>query len=186
MIKVNLVPQEILDKELQKQRLAQVSVAAAFIGVFFLAVSFSHYYKSVTLADRLVEAEAEFKRLEVIVKQVEELEAKAKAVKARLDVIGDLLMARPFYPRFMTRLLEALGDGIWLSALNVSGSAPNITVNMSCQATGVEAVTRWLRALQTSASFKEPSMGGLVIAADGLVTFSMSLKYKPDAPAAAK
>ena len=45
MIRVNLVPQELLDKELAKQRLAQVSVVAAFLGVIFLIKSSDANYK---------------------------------------------------------------------------------------------------------------------------------------------
>ena len=186
MIKVNLVPQEILDRELQKQRLAQVSVAAGFLAVIFLGVSFSHYYKGVALEKRLVESESEFKRLEAIVKQVEELEAKAKAVKARLDVIQDLLVARSFYPRFMTELLKNLGEGVWLMSLTASGTPAEMKVSMSCQATGPESATAWLRQLQQSTSFKDPSIGSIVLAGDGLVTFPMSALYKPDAAAVKK
>lgn len=181
MIRINLVPQEFLDKELQKQRLAQVAVAAGFIAVFFLAVSFSHYYKGVKLAARLAEAEAEFVSLEAIVKQVEALEAQARAVKGRLDVIQSLLLMRPFYPRFMTHLLQALGDGIWFVSLAVSGNPPDVSVAMTCQAVSSEAATKWLRALQESETFKEPSMGSLAIDKEGRVAFTMSAKYKPAA-----
>lgn len=181
MIKVNLVPQELLDREVQKQRLAQVSVAAGFLAVIFLGVSFSHYYKGVALEKRLIEAEAEFKRLEAIVKQVEELEAKAKAVKSRLDVIQDLLVARSFYPRFMTELLKNLGEGVWLVTLTAAGSVSDLTVSMTCQATGTEAATAWLRQLQTSTAFKDPTLGAITVASDGLVSFPMTIKYRPDA-----
>lgn len=180
MIKVNLVPQEILDRELQKQRLAQVSVAAGFLAVIFLGVSFGHYYKAVTLETRLVEAEAEFKRLEAIVKQVEELEAKAKAVKARLDVIQDLLVSRQFYPRFMTELLKNLGEGVWVQTLGATGSTNELTVTMTCQATAPESATAWLRQLQASPVFKDPVMGAITIMSDNLVSFPMSVKYRPD------
>lgn len=179
MIRVNLVPQEILDKELQKQRLAQVSVAAGFIGLLFLGVSAMHYYKSVTLATRLAEAESEFVKLEAIVKQVEELEAKARAVKARLDVIQDLLRSRPFNPVFMTRLQQAVGEGVWLATLSASGTTAEMAVAMGCKAVNANAATRWLRQLENDPYFKEPVMGGLAIALDGQVSFSMTAKYKP-------
>lgn len=181
MIRVNLVPQEFLDKELQKQRLVQVSAAATVVAVFFVAVSMSHYYTQVKLQRRQVEVEAEFKRLEAIVKQVEELEASARAVRARLDVIQDLLLARPYYPRFMTRLLEALGDGIYLTRLAISGSPADLAVTVDCSASSPEAVTKWLRALSQSAVFKDSAMGSLTVTPLGAVTFTMSLKYRPEA-----
>ena len=186
MIKVNLVPQEFLDRELQKQRLAQVSVVAGFLAIIFLGVSFSHYYKSVSLEKRLAEAEVEFKRLEAIVKQVEELEAKAKAVKSRLDVIQDLLVARSFYPGFMTDLLKNLGEGVWLKSLNAAGSGTDLLVTMSCEATGMDAATAWLRQLLVSPTFKDPVMGSITLASDGMVVFPMVMKYKPEASAAKK
>lgn len=179
MIRVNLVPQEILDKELQRQRLAQVSLAAGCLALVFAGVSFAHYYKGVQLEARRVEAEAEFKRLEAIVKQVEELEAKARAVKGRLDVIRDLLTARSFYPQFMGRLLEIIGDGIWMTNITVTGTGTELVVNLQCRAVSSEAATKWLRALQEAVHFKDPSMGALSIDPEGSVVFTMALKYKP-------
>ena len=181
MIKVNLVPQEFLDRELQKQRLAQVSVVAGFLAIIFLGVSFSHYYKGVALEKRLAEAEVEFKRLEAIVKQVEELEAKAKAVKSRLDVIQDLLVARSFYPRFMTDLLKNLGEGVWLKSLSATGSPADLKVMMTCEGSGTEAATAWLRQLQVSTAFKDPSLGAIALSSDGMVTFPMVMVYRPEA-----
>ena len=179
MIKVNLVPIEILDKELQKQRIAQFSVAAGCLALVFAGISFAHYYQGVKLEARRVETEAEFKRLEAIVKQVEELEAKARAVKGRLDVIQDLLSARTFYPKFMGRLLEVIGDGVWIASLSVSGGGNELAVSLQCQAVSSEAATKWLRALQDAVHFKEPAMGALTIASDGMVSFPISMKYKP-------
>lgn len=181
MIKVNLVPQEFLDRELQKQRLAQVSVVAGFLAIIFLGVSFSHYYKGVALAKRLGEAEVEFKRLEAIVKQVEELEAKAKAVKSRLDVIQDLLVARSFYPRFMTDLLKNLGEGVWLKSLTATGTPADLKVTMTCEGSGTDAATAWLRQLQASTAFKDPVLGAIALASDGSVTFPMVMVYRPEA-----
>ncbi|MDE2291352.1 MAG: PilN domain-containing protein [Elusimicrobia bacterium] len=183
MIKVNLVPQEILDKELQKQRLAQVSVAAAFLAVIFVIVSGMHYYTSVRLGRELDADQAEFKRLEVIVKKVEAVEAQAQAVRSHLAVIQELLAARTFYPRFMTELVKAIGDGVWLTSLSAAGDAKaGLKVQLACKSVSSEAATRWLRALQDSPVFVNPALGGLTMAPDGTVTFPMSLTYKEPAP----
>ena len=151
------------------------------LAIIFLGVSFSHYYKGVALEKRLAEAEVEFKRLEAIVKQVEELEARAKAVKSRLDVIQDLLVARSFYPRFMTDLLKNLGEGVWLKSLTAAGTSADLKVSMTCEGVGTDAATAWLRQLQASTAFKDPVLGAITVSADGMVTFPMVMAYKPDA-----
>ncbi|MFH1724670.1 MAG: PilN domain-containing protein [Elusimicrobiota bacterium] len=179
MIRINLVPQEILDKELQKQRAVQIGVAVGFVVLIFAGISFVHYYKGVKLAGHLAEQEEKFKKLETIVKQVEALEAQALAVRSRLNVMQDLLKARPLYPRFMTALLKTLPDGIWLKTMTTGGSAQALDVDMSAQALTVENASDWLRRLEASDIFSGAVLGALqVSSADGSLAFSMRVTYK--------
>ncbi|HBL18017.1 MAG: hypothetical protein A2X36_07560 [Elusimicrobia bacterium GWA2_69_24] len=185
MIKVNLVPQEILDKELQRQRLVQVGFVAGVFGLLFLGISGAHFYRSVSLARSLAESEAKYKKLEAIVQQVEALEAQAKAVKARLDVMNELDRARPFYPRFMTELLKMLPSGIWLTTLDAKASGPDqLTLNMGSQSASVDNVTTWLRVLNSTGAFTAPALGPLKFGSAGEITFTMGATYRTPGAAA--
>lgn len=179
MIKVNLVPQEILDKELQRQRLVQVGFVAGVFGLLFLGISGAHLYRGVSLARSLAESEEKYKKLEAVVQQVEALEAQARAVKARLDVMNELDRARPFYPRFMTELLKMLPSGVWLTTLDAkAGGADQLTLNMGAQSASVDSVTAWLRVLNSTGAFTAPALGPLKFGSAGEITFTMGAVYR--------
>jgi type IV pilus assembly protein PilN len=180
MIKINLVPQEILDKELERQRGIQASAAVGLLGVVLLVVSMSHYYKSVRLEKILKEDQAKFDKLQAIVAKVEELERTVQAVRSRLNVMQDLLVNRPLYPRFMEDLLRTLPPGVWLTGMTSTADGNGLKVGMSSKALTSEDVAQWLRTLGKSDVFKEPALTGpITVDVDRTNTFSMSAKYTP-------
>ncbi|PCI40786.1 MAG: hypothetical protein COB53_00395 [Elusimicrobia bacterium] len=177
MIKINLVPQEILNKEVQKQRMVQVGFVAGFFFLVFAGISFKHYYKGVTLANELEDKEAKFKKLEKIVTQVEALEQQAKAVRGRLDVIGSLDEARAIYPRVMTDLLSTFPRGVYINSLGTVSDGMKVTLSMGAVALDSEAVSDWYRTLEISEKFSGQKLGSLTLSPEGKVNFSMSVKY---------
>lgn len=178
MIKINLVPQEILDKEIQKQRLVQVGIAAGFLFLIFAGVSFKHYYRGVTLAKTLAEQEAKFDKLAKIVAQVEALEQQAKAVRGRLDVMKELNRSRPLYPRFMGDLLSTFPKGVYLKSLTTTTAGMKIVVSMGAESVSSQDVSDWYRTLEVSEKFHGPKMGALSLTPEGIVNFSMAVDYE--------
>jgi len=178
MIKINLVPQEILDKEVQKQRMVQVGIAAGFIFFIFAGISFKHYHKGATLATTLEEKEAKFKKLAKIVAQVEALEQQAKAVRGRLDVMKELDSSRPLYPRAMTDLLSTFPRGVFITSLTTQVDGKKVKLNMAASSLTSEDVSDWYRTLEVSEKFHGPKLGGLTLTTEGVVTFSMSMTYE--------
>ena len=69
---------------------------------------------------KLVVKKEQLKKLETIVRQVEALEAKVRAVRARMNVIKDLLSARELYPRFMTEILKTFPAGVWITGMTTA------------------------------------------------------------------
>lgn len=183
MIKINLVPQEILDREQQRLQAIQLSAVGAAVVAVWLGVTFAHYYRGVQYARELAENEEKFQKLQVVVQQVEQLEATAQAVRTRLNVITDLLKSRPLYPRFMEDLLRVIPAGVWLTNLGTTTEGETIKVTMGCKAVSTTAIAEWLRALESSDRFSAPLLGPITIGPEGSA-FSMSAAYKM--PAAQK
>ncbi len=182
MIRVNLVPKEILDKEAQRQQAVQVGIVAGFLIIILSGISFSHYYANVKVQQELTTKKDQLKKLEKIVSQVESLEAQARAVRARLNVIKDLLKARELYPRFMTEVLKTFPAGVWITNMGTSQSGTGLAVSMSSKARAPEDVSEWLRILTASELFSAPAIGGIAMnPVTGEQTFSMSVAYKPKA-----
>jgi len=180
MIKINLVPQEILDREVQRQRMIQVSVAGAFVAVVVALVSMFHYQAKSGLLESLEVEQAKLKKLQAIVDQVNAFESRAAAVRARLAVMTDLVKSRDLYPVFMTDLIESLPDGVWSDSFGTSGDAKKgLTFNLPSHAVSTRDVTNWLRSIEASSLFNDAKISGISIAQDGEHRFSMSLHYTP-------
>lgn len=182
MIRINLVPQEILDRELQRQRAAQAGVAGCLALVVVLGASLAHWSRAGRLERHLAERLKELDRLKVIVAEVEQLESTANAVKARLAVITELVKGRPLYPYFMADFARTLPPGVWLSSLGTSDKGGNqLGVNAAALASSSEDVSAWLRTLERSGKFQEPALSAVSISdRDGtkVHSFSITTTYK--------
>lgn len=151
MIRVNLVPQDILDRELQKQRLVQVGVVAALLGIAFAGVSYSHYHRKVVLTAQLEAAKQELAELEKYKNLLNEATAKRNNVVNRRKVIEGLLTSRLVYPRFMSDIGEILPKGMWLESLSTTNK-PNNVLDVSASAASLrpEDAAQWLRGVNVS------------------------------------
>jgi type IV pilus assembly protein PilN len=185
MIKVNLVPQEILAKAEQKQR----SLQAAFIGAVLLVVigliSAGHYYRLSRLESKLAVDQATLKRLQVIVTKVEELEATAAALRARLNVITDLLRGRPLYPYFMSDFVRTVPSGVRVKSMSTTGggsAAGPITLSMTAEAVRQGDIAEWVKNMETSGRFMNPELGPVAAAttlSGRTYNFTMTVTYTP-------
>lgn len=164
MIKINLAPAEILAKAQQKQQILQ----GAAVGVVLLAIvaliSMGHYYKYERLETKLAKDKSDLKKLEVIVAKVEELEKTGAAVRARLNIITDLLRSRPLYPYFMSDFVRSVPTGVQVKTLGTTGGgsaggALKLTISASAQAN--EDIADWVRRLEESGKFSNPEMGAV-------------------------
>lgn len=176
MIKINLVPQEVLDKELQKQRALQVGLAAGLLALGFVGISFSHHRKKVRLEEQLAGLEATLKTFEKEMRLVQALETQAKGLRARLNVVNSLLKSRELYPRFMTELLKTLPSGLWITVIDARGGGASLTLDVGAAATSPEAIAAWLRALEESKLFGASALGPISITGR-THRFNVSVKY---------
>ena len=181
MIKVNLVPAEILAKAQQKQQMLQAAAAGVFLLIVVALVSFGHFYSLKTLETKLAEDSARLKKLEVIVAKVEELERTAAAVRARLNVITDLLKGRPLYPYFMSDFARSVPGGIRVVALTTNGggsSAGPLKLNITAEARANEEIAAWVRKMEDSGRFTSVELGP-VTAQGGNYNFTLTSVYTP-------
>ncbi|MBI3548973.1 MAG: PilN domain-containing protein [Elusimicrobia bacterium] len=163
MIKINLVPQEILAKEAQRQQSIQAGIAGVIVLVLFGVMSAAHVIKAQRLEAHLKERQAEFDRLKKIVEQVEELERKAAAVRARLNVITDLLKGRPLYPYFMKDLVGTMPADVWFTGVTTTvGSGNQLTVTLNANSGSAGSISLWMRNIQGSGTFTEPAISGAI------------------------
>jgi len=177
MIKVNLVPAELLGKAKQRQLLLQAAVAGTLLGIVLAGVSFGHWFGKHRLEQQLAYDEAELKRLDAIVKQVEELEKAAAAVRARLSVIEDLLLGRAFYPIFMSDFARSVPAGVKVNSMTTGGGgAGTIKLSIGAVANSNEDIAAWIKTLEKNAKFAAIELGS-VSGSGGTYTFGMTATY---------
>lgn len=177
MIKINLVPAEILAKAKQRQLLLQAAVLGSLMALVLVVVSLGHWYGKHSLEITLAADEAELKRLDRVVKQVEELEKAAAAVRARLSVIEDLLLGRAYYPIFMSEFARTVPAGVRVNTMTAGSSAAGtIKVTMTAIANSNEDIAAWVKTMEKNVKFSLIELGGVTAVGTGY-TFSMTANY---------
>lgn len=180
MIKINLIPREILDKELQRQRAIQAGLGAAAVAVLAVGISLTHYYRAVSLEKTLAGNEDRLQKLQKIVAEVEQYEATLNAVRARLNVIVDLLKSRPLYPYFMEDLLKSMPGGVWLISVNSQNEGSQLKLSITARASSSEDVAAWLRHMESSDRFSAPALGPVTVTEEAGQTvhgFTLGVRY---------
>ena len=178
MIRVNLVPAEIL-AQAQRRRLArQASLAGGILGVVLLLASLAHWFGLYRLRNDFNYKEARLKQLSAIVAQVEELEKAAAAVRARLGVIEDLLKGRAFYPIFMSEFARTVPAGVRVTGMTTAMQGNSLLkLSISATAAGGEDVAAWVRTLQHTPHFAAVELGAMSAGATRQYSFTITTVY---------
>ncbi len=177
MIKVNLVPLEILAKARQRQLMLQASVIGGFLAICVVLSSLLHYFSLYSLQNDFSFKQSKLSKLSAIVAQVEELEKAAAAVRSRLGVIEDLLKGRAFYPIFMSELARTVPGGVRLTGLT-TGSLPNsVKLAITAVAASSDDVASWVRTLMSNPHFSVVELGSVTNVGKGQYNFTISATY---------
>ncbi|MBI4375519.1 MAG: PilN domain-containing protein [Elusimicrobia bacterium] len=185
MIKINLVPPEILAKARQRQQNMQALLVAVLGVILLVAISFFHWSRYRSIEQKLAANQEELRRLEAVVAKVEELERTSAAVKARLGVITDLLKSRPLYPYFMSDFARSVPLGVRVKTMGTNGggsSAGALRLNISAESRTNDDIAVWVRNMEESGKFAEIELGAVTAAegaAEKVYSFTLTTTYKP-------
>jgi Tfp pilus assembly protein PilN len=181
MIKINLVPAEILAKARQRQLVIQASAIGLVLSLVLALISVAHWFSLHQLNNDYKYKEAKLQKLSVIVSEVEQLEKSAAAVRARLGVIDSLLKGRAYYPIFMSQFAATVPSGVTVT--NV-GTAPKkgkegdtLTLTISAEANSNDDIAAWLRVLGGDTHFSSVELGPVHAAGKVGYTFSVTTDY---------
>jgi Tfp pilus assembly protein PilN len=178
MIKVNLVPIEILRKARQRQIALQAGVVGGLFAVVLVLLSFAHWFGL-----KKVEKDFEFKtsvldKLKVVVARVEEKEKAAKAVRDHLDAIEGLRKARAFYPLFMSEFVRTVPSGVRITQLTTSTQAnSSMKLTISAVANSNDDVAGWMRILEKNSHFAKVDLGAVTSAGNRQFSFTITTVY---------
>lgn len=177
MIKINLVPAEILAKARQRQLVLQAALVGGLLAVVVVLASVVHWYSLFTLQNDYNFKEAKLKKLGAIVAQVEELEKAAAAVRARLGVIEDLLKGRAFYPIFMSDFARTVPGGVKVTNMTTAYQNNAVKLTISAVSNSNDDVAAWVRTLQSNSRFSGVELGPVSGSGKGQYSFTINTTY---------
>lgn len=178
MIKINLVPAELLAKARQRQLMLQAGVVGGLLVLVLVLVSLGHWFGLLRLESDFSYKESKLKKLSAIVAQVEELEKAAAAVRARLGVIEDLLKGRSFYPIFMSEFARTVPAGVRVTQLNTTTVGNNgLKLTISATAATNEDVAAWIKTLEADSHFAGIELGPVIAGGLRVHTFTVAATY---------
>lgn len=181
MIKINLVPAEILAKAKQKQQILQASAAGVVVLLVLAAVSFAHYWKLDRLEHQFAYDQGELKKLQVVVDKVTALEKTKADLKSHLDVIDNLLKGRPLYPYFMADFVRSVPAGVHVKDMSTTGggsTASPVKLKVSAEARTEQDIASWTKKMADSGRFSGVELGPVMLGEKGF-SFSLTSTYTP-------
>jgi Tfp pilus assembly protein PilN len=177
MIKINLVPSEILAKARQRQLLLQASLVGGVLGVVLFLVALMHWAGLYRLQNDFKYKQAKLQELQPIVAQVEDLEKESEAVRARLGVIESLLKGRAFYPIFMSEFARTVPGGVKVTQLATSSQPDAVKLSISAVADTNDDVAGWMRTLEKNSRFASVELGPVSTAGGSKYSFTLTTTY---------
>jgi type IV pilus assembly protein PilN len=133
-----------------------------------------------TRTQKIVEHEAEVKRLESIIKEVDDYKLKKAALEHKIGVINELKANQQGPVRIMDQVSRALPELLWLDGMEVAGN--NISVNGS--AFNINAIANFIENLDKAQEFQEPILRDSARAGQ-VYNFGINFTFTPPPPPAA-
>ncbi|HAZ07801.1 MAG TPA: hypothetical protein DCZ01_04580 [Elusimicrobia bacterium] len=178
MIKINLVPAEILAKARQKQLMLQAAVVGGALALVLIMISLGHWFGLLQLKSDYASKQSKLKTLSAIVAQVEELEKAAAAVRARLGVIEDLLKGRSFYPIFMSDFARTVPLGVRITQMSTTTQGVSgLKLSLTAIATTNEDVAAFIQMLEGNPHYGAVELGPISSSGPRSHTFTVMATY---------
>jgi type IV pilus assembly protein PilN len=140
------------------------------------------FIKNKELTDKQAQVEtqrAEAAKLEKIIKEVEEFEARKKLLEKRIETINNLKKAQRGPVRVMDRISQDLPDLVWLDRMSLSGQ----TITLDGRGLNPNAIANFVVNIKSDPLFEEPDVSGVQqVAGSGpgpmVYRFGMTFKFK--------
>jgi type IV pilus assembly protein PilN len=150
MIRINLLPvKQAAQEERQRQEIIRAGLLLILLIALFVLLRVKQNHDIGQTEARIAAVEQTLKSLESQVRDVKDLEAKQKALDAKLKVISDLGRKRVGPVGVMNDLGKATPDRVWLTDFSEAGGSATITGH----AVDNQIVAEFLRNLSMSRYF---------------------------------
>ena len=123
--------------------------------------------------DLLVQKQAEAKRLEAIIKEVDNYKKQKESLKMRIDLINQLKQNQKGPARLMDRISQDLPDLVWLDKMSVVGN----TVTLDGRGLNPNAIANFVESIKNDPMFEEPDFGGVTQVSSVPLVYSYTMNF---------
>ncbi|MEW5905736.1 MAG: hypothetical protein AB1734_03020 [Elusimicrobiota bacterium] len=180
MVKINLIPQEYIDRLNRKVIIAKAVLAGVAVAAVLVLVSGWHFSRVKRMEGRLAEREAEMKVLKKDVERVKAIEAEIAEVQRYLDAINRISRNRMIYTRFMQDVTSELPASMWFNNMNTTLKDTTLSMTIALMSRSPYDLAYWINHLEKDPRYADVALGAVAISeAEGARTYSapITLKY---------
>jgi Tfp pilus assembly protein PilN len=183
MIRINLLPREIYVEDAKRQiKTIAVSVLSA-VALLMIGIYLIQFNAKRKADAENIELNTELRKYQAIVEQVEELSRTRDLLRARRDVIRQLLVGRLIYPKFFEDFMALLPSEVWLNSVDTTLDPQGVmAVNVTATSLSNFAIADWLTNLQSSPLCSSVVLGTITSQDQGedkqpLLSFTLTFRY---------
>lgn len=132
MVRINLLPQEFIEREVRRKINIFIIFGVSVIISVFVLFLFVRIGIERTVSAKLAYYEVELKKCQKTVDEINKLKEMTNILEGRKKVIEDLMERRLIYPKFIEEFLKLLPDSVWISSLNTSLIPQGFKVTINC------------------------------------------------------
>ena len=155
MARINLLPwREELRKERQQQFVTLTGLSGGLMVAIIVLVHINFAGVIGNQVDRNKYMEAEIKKLDARIKEIEDLEKEKARLLARMNIIQQLQTSRPQVVHVFDELVATLPDGVYLTAIENEGA----TVELSGFAQSNARVSSYMRNVDAAGWLTDPKL----------------------------
>ncbi len=190
MININLLPKEVAEQQKFKEITTLVLGVSILISSILIAIYLSKRVVLVNLNNQLYRIERELKKMEPIVKEVEQLKATKANLETKKNLVERLLTTGLVYPKLMVDLLKVLPEDVWFSNMSTTvirdQNTPDkkfsgISVRLTCSCYDKISIADFLSNLENSDKFQNVKLGPINVTQQDkyeIHNFTMEFVYK--------
>jgi type IV pilus assembly protein PilN len=122
-----------------------------------------------TVAERTVEA----KKLEAIIKEVEDYQKRKDSLQQRIDLINQLKLNQKGPVRIMDQISRDLPDLVWLDRMEISGGR----ITLAGRGLNPNAIALFVENVKNDPYFEEPQLGTMAQVSTAPVVYSFDMNF---------
>lgn len=180
MVKINLIPQEYIDRLNRKVVIAKAVLAGALVVAVMVLLSGWHFSRAKRMQLRLADREAEMTVLRADVERVRAIEAEIAEVQRYLDAINRISRNRMIYTRFMQDVTSELPASMWFNDMNTTLKDTTLSMTIALMSRSPYDLAYWINHLEKDPRYADVALGAVSISeVEGARTYSapITLKY---------